>query len=172
MRRFFTSFRRRRNLLTCRGMESTILMPVHFHIKWLLLSYALVDGITFDEVVFQNLVGPFPKLNSPLAFHPVTYRSHHFQVEILLFMGLGFILNCTMPSGVRKFCDFHFVCQFIFECFVDVLADGLIVPRERSILQGINEGRPLADIAKEWGLTERRVLQIYNRSILKTTDNV
>ena len=43
--------------------------------------------------------------------------------------------------------------------------------RERSIQQGINEGRPLADITKEWGLTERRVLQIYNRSILKTINN-
>ena len=36
--------------------------------------------------------------------------------------------------------------------------------RERSILQGINEGRPLADIAKEWGLTERRVQQIWARA--------
>ena len=44
--------------------------------------------------------------------------------------------------------------------------------RERSIQQGINEGRSLADIAKEWGLTERRVQQIYNRSILKTINNV
>jgi len=43
--------------------------------------------------------------------------------------------------------------------------------RERSIQQGINEGRPLANIAKEWGLTERRVQQIYNRSILKTRNN-
>lgn len=43
--------------------------------------------------------------------------------------------------------------------------------RERSIQQGINEGRPLADIAKEWGLTERRVQQIYNRNILKTRNN-
>ena len=43
--------------------------------------------------------------------------------------------------------------------------------RECSIQQGINEGRPLADIAKEWGLTERRVQQIYNRSILKTGNN-
>lgn len=44
--------------------------------------------------------------------------------------------------------------------------------RERSIQQDINEGRLLADIAKEWGLTERRVQQIYNRSILKTINNV
>lgn len=43
--------------------------------------------------------------------------------------------------------------------------------RERSIQQGINEGRPLADIATEWDLTERRVQQIYNRSILKTGNN-
>lgn len=43
--------------------------------------------------------------------------------------------------------------------------------RERSIQQSISEGRPLADIAKEWGLTERRVQQIYNRSILKTGNN-
>lgn len=39
--------------------------------------------------------------------------------------------------------------------------------RERSIQQDIDEGRLLADIAKEWDLTERRVLQIYNRSIFK-----
>ena len=44
--------------------------------------------------------------------------------------------------------------------------------RKRSIQQDINEGRLLADIAKEWGLTERRVQQIYNRSILKTINNV
>ena len=43
--------------------------------------------------------------------------------------------------------------------------------RERSIQQNINEGRPLADIAKEWDLTERRIQQIYNRSILKTMNN-
>ena len=47
----------------------------------------------------------------------------------------------------------------------------LLFERERSIQQDINEGRPLADIAKEWGLTERRVQQIYNRSILKTINN-
>lgn len=48
----------------------------------------------------------------------------------------------------------------------------LLSERERSIQQDIDEGRLLADIAKEWGLTERRVQQIYNRSILKTINNV
>ena len=53
-------------------------------------------------------------------------------------------------------------------------SSGKLIPlseRERSIQQDINEGRPLADIAKEWSLTERRVQQIYNRSILKTINN-
>jgi len=36
--------------------------------------------------------------------------------------------------------------------------------RERSILQSIIEGHPLADIAKEWGLTERRIQQIWARA--------
>ncbi|MBO5888035.1 MAG: hypothetical protein J6Q60_08495 [Bacteroidaceae bacterium] len=44
--------------------------------------------------------------------------------------------------------------------------------RERSIQQDIDEGRLLADIAKEWSLTERRVQQIHNRSVLKTINNV
>ena len=39
--------------------------------------------------------------------------------------------------------------------------------RERSIRQAIDEGRPLADIAAEWNLSEARVRQIYNRSINK-----
>ena len=53
-------------------------------------------------------------------------------------------------------------------------SSGKLIPlseRERSIQQDINEGRLLADIAKEWGLTERRIQQIYNRSILKTINN-
>lgn len=54
-------------------------------------------------------------------------------------------------------------------------SSGKLIPlseRERSIQQDIDEGRLLADIAKEWGLTERRIQQIYNRSILKTINNV
>ena len=43
--------------------------------------------------------------------------------------------------------------------------------RERSIRQGIDEGRPLADIAAEWNLSEARVRQIYNRSIIKNNKN-
>lgn len=39
--------------------------------------------------------------------------------------------------------------------------------RERSIRQGIDKGRPLADIAKEWDISEARVRQIFNRSINK-----
>ncbi|MCR5850552.1 MAG: sigma-70 family RNA polymerase sigma factor [Bacteroidaceae bacterium] len=37
---------------------------------------------------------------------------------------------------------------------------GSLTERERSIQQSINEGKSLADIAKEWGLTEERVRQI------------
>ena len=43
--------------------------------------------------------------------------------------------------------------------------------RERSILHDVNEGRPLADIAAEWNLSEARVRQIYNRSINKNNKN-
>lgn len=44
---------------------------------------------------------------------------------------------------------------------------GTLSERERSIRQAIDEGRPLADIAAEWNLSEARVRQIYNRSINK-----
>ena len=44
---------------------------------------------------------------------------------------------------------------------------GTLSERERSILHDVNEGRPLADIAAEWNLSEARVRQIYNRSINK-----
>ena len=45
--------------------------------------------------------------------------------------------------------------------------DRALSERERSIQQGIDEGRPLAEIATEWNLSEARVRQIYNRSINK-----
>ena len=45
--------------------------------------------------------------------------------------------------------------------------DRALSEREHSIQQGIDEGRPLADIAAEWNISEARVRQIYNRSINK-----
>ena len=42
-------------------------------------------------------------------------------------MSLRFALHSTMLSGIRKFCDYHFVGQFLPECIVDMLTDGLIV---------------------------------------------
>ena len=45
--------------------------------------------------------------------------------------------------------------------------DRALSERERSIQQGIDEGRPLADIAAEWNISEVRVRQIYNRTINK-----
>ena len=48
-----------------------------------------------------------------------------------------------------------------------VRGDRALSERERSIQQGIDEGRPLAEIATEWNLSEARVRQIYNRSINK-----
>ena len=61
------------------------------------------------------------------------------------------------------------VRQIILQALVEHLSGkpGTLSERERSIQKGINEGRPLADMAKEWGLTERRVQQIYTRSIFK-----
>ncbi len=43
--------------------------------------------------------------------------------------------------------------------------------RERSIQHDVDDGRPLADIAKEWDISEARVQQIYNRSIIKNNKN-
>ena len=43
-------------------------------------------------------------------------------------MCLSFTFDSAMLSGIRKFCDYHFISQFLFECIVDMLTDGLIVP--------------------------------------------
>ena len=61
------------------------------------------------------------------------------------------------------------VRQSILQALVNYSSGGqsTLSERERSIRLGINEGRPLADIAKEWGITEKRVQQIYCRSIFK-----
>ena len=40
-------------------------------------------------------------------------------------MSLRFAFYSTMFSGIRKFCDYHFVSQFLLECIVDVLTNGL-----------------------------------------------
>ena len=39
--------------------------------------------------------------------------------------------------------------------------------RERGILQSIDEGVPLSEIASQWGLTERRLAQIRTRALKK-----
>ena len=36
-------------------------------------------------------------------------------------MGLRFTFYSTMLSGIRKFCDYHGACQFLFECIIDCL---------------------------------------------------
>ena len=36
-------------------------------------------------------------------------------------MSLGLTSNSTMLSGIRKFCDYHFISQFFFECIIDML---------------------------------------------------
>ena len=43
---------------------------------------------------------------------------------------------------------------------------------ERTIRQGIDEGRSIADIARELNLTEARVKQLYRGSYFKKQDNV
>ena len=40
--------------------------------------------------------------------------------------------------------------------------------RERCILQSIDEGVPLSEIASQWGLTERRLAQIRARALKKS----
>ena len=52
-------------------------------------------------------------------------------------------------------------------CGREASGGGTLSERERSILHDVNEGRPMADIAAEWNLSEARVRQIYNRSINK-----
>ena len=52
-------------------------------------------------------------------------------------------------------------------CGREASGGGTLSERERSIRQAIDEGRPLAEIATEWNLSEARVRQIYNRSINK-----
>ena len=42
-------------------------------------------------------------------------------------MGLGLTFYSTMLSGIRKFCDYHFISKFLLECIVDVFTNSLIV---------------------------------------------
>ena len=93
----------------------------------LLTTNLLVDGIAFYEIFLQDAVGPFTKLNTTITFHSITNRSNHFEIEILNIVSLGFTLYCAMLSGIRKFCDNHFIGQFFFKSIVDVLAYRLIV---------------------------------------------
>ena len=74
---------------------------------YLLLPDAIVDGVALDEVLLQDTVGPLAELNTALAFHSIAYRSNHFKVEIVYLVRLRFSFNCTMLSGIRKFCDYH-----------------------------------------------------------------
>ena len=67
---------------------------------------------------------PFPLLFA-FALYAITHRGYHFQIEILFLMSLRFAFYSTMFSGIRKFCDYHFVSQFLLECIVDVLTNGL-----------------------------------------------
>ena len=59
----------------------------------------------------------------PLCAPVITHRGHHFQIEILLLVSLRFTLHSTMFSGIRKFCNYHFISQFLFKCIVNVLTD-------------------------------------------------
>ena len=49
--------------------------PHHLHqlaqFSNLLAVYALVNGIAFDEILLQNLVGPLAELNASVAFHTI-----------------------------------------------------------------------------------------------------
>ncbi len=87
----------------------------------------IVNGITLYEVIFQNAVCPFPKLHTTITFYTITYRCNHFKVEKLHLMRLSLSFHSPMLSGTRKFCDYHFVCQFFLQSIVNMLANGLII---------------------------------------------
>ena len=52
---------------------------------------ALVEGVALNEVVFENLGGPFTKLHATLGFHPVANRDDHVQIVVI-----NFPLNLTL----------------------------------------------------------------------------
>ena len=91
----------------------------------------VINGIAFDEVFFQDAISPFTKLNTSGTLYPIADGGYHFEIEILYFMSLGLALNGTMLSGIRKFCDNHFIGQFLFKSIVDMLADGLVITTEQ-----------------------------------------
>ena len=41
-------------------------------------------------------------------------------------------IYCTMLSGIRKFCDYHRTCQFLFKRIIDMFADCLIVTSKQN----------------------------------------
>ena len=72
----------------------------------------LVDGIAFDEVLFENRVSPFSKSNTLFAFHTIANRCYHLKTEILYHLILSHSLYSTIILGCRKFCDYRFALQF------------------------------------------------------------
>ena len=64
--------------------------------------------------------------------------------------------------------------QSILQELADHVPDGPCVMKEceRTIRQGIEEGRSISDIARELNLTESRVKQLYIGSYFKKQDNV
>ena len=52
--------------------------------------------------------------------------SYHLQIKILQFVSLGFAFDSTMLGGIRKFCDYHFICQFFFKRIVYMHIDATV----------------------------------------------
>ena len=46
-------------------------------------------------------------------------------------MSLRFPFNGTMLGGIRKFCDYHLISQFLFQGIIDVFAYSLIITPEQ-----------------------------------------
>ena len=134
----------------------------------LLLADVVINGIAFYEVFFQDAISPFTELNTSDTLYPIADGGDHFKIEILNLMRLGFALNGTMLSGIRKFCDNHFIGQFLFESIVNMLADGLVITTEQRGQLSTCQPQHIT-VHLDFKLNGIALILVYDNLILHTT---
>ncbi len=90
--------------------------------------YAIVDSITFQQIIFQNTVGPLAIFHTSIRFHSIANREYHIQ--IIEFLGTIYHTT-TLFLNYRKFCDSCHPFKLFTQCIVDMFAYGFDIPVEQ-----------------------------------------
>ena len=58
----------------------------------------MIDGITFQQIVFQDLIGPLAEAGTLFTFYPITDRNNNIQIVIIN------LIYLSIRSSIGKFC--------------------------------------------------------------------